>query len=236
MAVICTWSGDNAPLGTITNGTAGDGDIGFTHVNGTLTVVDTGTRPNRIQLSNSGVARCGWWQPPGYPLTNYAARFYLNINEYPNSIPGILRFVGQGTIGLTSSGMLTIRDDDAGTLRYTATTAIPRNQDIRIEATVAAGTCTVTAYHGDTQTVIVTGTGTIGTGSIDEVWYGRTDTANGAGWYIDDLALANTADLIGPAAQPAAPDSPYMLWTGTEYEQADALTWDGTGYVTVTTA
>ena len=217
MAAICTWSGDNATPGPVTNGTAGDGDTGFTHVNGTLTVVTTGTRPNRIRLDNSGVARCGWWQFPGYPLTTLAARFYLNIGGYPNSFPGILRFVGQGSISLSSTGMLAIRDDAAGTLRWTASTPLPLNEDVRIEAAVDGGSCTVTAYHGDTMTVIATGTGNIGTGTIDEVWYGRCDNTTGTDWHIDDLALANTADLIGPAAEPPPSYPPRYRYNGTTW-------------------
>lgn len=231
MSIIASWSGEGAPVGTLGSSTVGVGDTAFTHRTGTLTVSDTGTRPTRIALPASGVGRCGWWQFPGYPLTALAARFYMNMGSSPSTTIGVIRFIGtggaQGTVGITSSGNLLIRDNATNTLRFTGTKTLPLGEDVRIEAQLSAGVLSAQAYRGDTSTLLDSGSGTVGAGAVNEVWFGRADSAAATDWFIDDLALADTADPIGTAVEPPR--------AGTSTHRFDGTSWVALGATTIIT-
>lgn len=236
MAIVASWSGDNAPLGAVSSSSVGDGDSPFTHITGSLTVVNDGARPTAISLPDaSSVSRVGWWRFPGYPLGDCAARVYLTMAGYASSGGSIIRGIASGTsqwsVRGQDDGTLVLRDDASATEVWYGSIPVGLDRPVRIEVTrTAAGLATLTAYAGDTMSVIDSGTGTVGSAALDEVWFGMADSRPTDGWLIDDLALSDSADPIGPAAEPP---SPYLWWDGSDYAQVEMYTWDGS-YAPVT--
>lgn len=211
-----SWSGDGLSAGTLTTSTAGAGDSTFNSVTSGLTVAEVGKRSPGIALTNTAQAkRFGWWPLAESALTSYAIRWYVQMSGMPGGEVYLASGLDDGgnswSIRLLTDGRLRIRDDNAATVRWTASAgnAIPLDTAIRCELVVDNGAATLTAYRSDYDTVIASGTGALTLG-INEVRFGSTQVVATTGVIYDDLAFSSEAEEIGPAGEPLPPVTAFL--------------------------
>lgn len=210
MAIVASWTGDGLAAGPLTAGMAGVGDTGFNTVTtGAFTVTDDG----RIQMDQqlSTAAQLIWSSATLGSLSGYAVRGYVELSAYPSAGAPILQAFASGALrwrlDVTSTGLVRLRDA-SNAIVATASSAVPLNTELRVEAVINADAATALVYLGDEEDALVELSGTVGAGA-DEVRWGNTQTA--PTWprlWWDDLAVADTPALIGPVPAPEPEPEP----------------------------
>ena len=206
MAVIAHWSGDGLTDGTaVAEATAGTGDTPLDLVTGGAFTIDTtGLHSPRLLMAQqaSAAAQAGWGSATLGSLTGHAARCYLEMSAYPSAGTPILQAYTGGSmrwrLDITSAGLLRIRNA-ANTVVATAPAALPTGAEARIEIVVDGTSATAYAYLGDAVTALYSINGAV-TAGADEIRFGTPNAA--PTWptlWLDELAVADTAALIGPA-------------------------------------
>lgn len=219
MTVTHTWSGAGLSPAALTTSTAGTGDNAFNTVNGSgLSVVNSGTRPPRLQLAKPAGASsyCQWDGMTGRAAG--ALRFYwVSPTSAPSSSFSLIR-VKDGTnacfqINFLTSGTVRILDQSGAQVAQATVGSTPFDGTrYRIEArwthNGTNGNITVTIYSGDTMTVLATITANPADLLTQHtlVQFGlQNTTPEVATFYMDDLAIANNNALIGPFASSNTP-------------------------------
>jgi hypothetical protein len=224
MAIIARWSGLGLADGiAVDNTTVGAGDVAFDTVTSGAWSIDAGGEYlPRLQMDQAAAtaAQAVWSAGTLGTLTGYAVRGYLEMTAYPSAGAPILQAFSAASLrwrlDITSAGLMRLRDS-ANTIIATAATPLEAGDVLRVEVVVTGTSATAHAYLGDSTTALVTLAGTVGSGA-DEVRFGNTQTA--PTWprlLWDELAVANTAALIGPVAEvpPRFPlDDRYELGLG----------------------
>jgi hypothetical protein len=216
LTVIRTWSGDGVSAGAMTTGKVGTGDTAFTAINSDSTnlvaVEASGTRSPRIKVTKTdgnNVARCNWGSLSGLNLTATAGRVYFTAPTTAPSESQILVAAESSSAPAWSIRMaggpggskLRLYDKSSTQVAETAVGLI-HDRTYRIEWTQTANTMTVYLYFGDSSTLLDSITYT-STGQFNVIpqrvmfGYGRGSVVTDSG-YFDDMALADTATLIGP--------------------------------------
>lgn len=218
MAVIASWSGTGLADGTgVTTSTAGTGDTAFTTATSGAAQVDTsGLHSPRIQVDQAAATAAELiWDSTvvGTSRTAWAARVYVELSAWPPSNGGRLLSAYTASnalmwfVDLTTAGLLRLRNA-GGSAVSTSALAIPTATEMRIEAVHNNGSVTVNVYTGDGTTVFtsVSATG-LGTGSgLEAVRFGMPSTSpTWPTFYLDEMAVADTAAEIGPVAPPEPP-------------------------------
>lgn len=220
MAVLASWSGlglaDGAAVGT---STAGPGDTAFTTVtSGAFTVDDSGLHAPRLQVDQQAATEAQLiWDSTvvGTSLTAWAARVYVELSGYPPSNGGriLSAYTAANTlmwfVDLTTTGVFRLRDSGGSAVDTDG--PLPLDTELRVEAVHDDGDVTVTVYTGDGDTPVasVSSTG-LGTGSgLEAVRFGMPATSpTWPTFWLDELAVADTSDEIGPVPPPPIPTPP----------------------------
>jgi hypothetical protein len=242
MAILAQWSGDGLPTDTpITTSSAGTGDTAFTTIGGAAglspATSSTALRSPGIQIPalTSQAKFVSWSSAIVGSHTNYAARVYVEITGYGSSAASVLRVANDGSevarIDIAGSagsppGEVRLRGAGAALLDDSGSLGLSINTKYRLELVANSGAITCTIYEGDTMNVWDTLTGTAA-GSITDIAFGSTLSTTFPTFYIDDMAVADSATPIGPA-QLIEPTANWTLWNGTsEVPLTLDGTWDG---------
>lgn len=251
MGIIAKWSGDGVAGGTALGTTVGaTTDTKFDTVVITSPTVckviaDFSLYGPRLELLPNGLSGTTspvhwWWQAAlgAGPFPQHAVRFYIELADHPSGNAQIFSIrdsinIFMWWLDITATGVLRLRNN-GGTALAISKASLPMNQTLRIEGTCNVGSVTVRVYRGDTIVPIET---LVGTG-VDKDSLGNTivpaqcrfGTPNNANvlphMYFDEMAFANTSDLIGPN-WPSNP--PFTVWDGVREVGADIYgLWDGT--------
>lgn len=241
MSVIAKWSGAGLTDGTVvTNTTAGTGDTHFDTVlasaPGAFTVRNGGAYSPRIELTSPTApsAHLIWLAALSsgtYP--QHAIRFYIELAALPTGNAQIFSMRDNLNnlmwwLDITALGILRLRNE-GGTALALSQQPLSLNKPIRIEGTCNVGDVSVFVYKGDSQIPIETLSGSgVNTRSAQQVRFGTPNNANLLPhMYFDEMAFANTLDLIGPVVP--APALPLSVWDGSkETSLAVYGVWDGT--------
>lgn len=243
MSVIAKWSGAGVADGTtLANTVGGTGDTKFDTVTvsgGSLTVKNGGPYSPRIEQVPAGAASNNYflWQTVlGGSFPQHALRVYLELASLPAGNNGVLVSVRDASnvfvwwLDVSVAGILRLRNN-GGTAVASTSQPLPLNTVLRIEVlyTALTDTSTVYIYRGDSQIPIETLSGVM-TSTVTGVQV-RFGTPNNAQLlphvYYDEMAFANTADLIGPVVP--GPSSPWSIWDGTtEKTLVEYGLWNGT--------
>lgn len=227
--VIRKWSGAGLAAGaTVTTTTAGTGDNAFTFVSAGMTVSTAGLRTEIVWPETAGAYQVRWNVLGS--LTTWAIRRRFRFGTAAAASWHLVQGMDAGglelwRVELNTSGLLRLRDATGAT--WSATTgAAAVGTDYRLEVTSSGGSATVYLYQGDSTTVLVTGSGAVGSGT-EEVRFGHiSSTTVVSGERGGDFAMSNTAALIGPAV---AAGAKYTVFrknaAGTWVAQDDLLTW-----------
>ncbi|WUI00200.1 hypothetical protein OHR68_43160 [Spirillospora sp. NBC_00431] len=238
MAIVASWSGRGLSDGTaLTTATQGSGDTLWDTVTaGAFTIDASGLHSPRIQVDQQAAAeaRLIWDTSTLGTLAGHAVRMYVELTAYPSANARIL---GAHAVDATLQWFLQVATD--GTLRLRSLVGIvdssaeplPLDAELRIEVVGdGTGAVTVDIYEGDATTTwdVLSGTG-LGT-DVEEIRFANpATTPTWPRFYLDELAVADTATLIGPADVPGAP-ARFPL--DDRYELLLDGTWtDITGYV-----
>lgn len=253
MAIIAKWSGDGVAGATTLTTTAGyastDTHFDTVVITSPATLkTDTGFSlytPRLELVGANGVATGNnpihwWWQAAlgTGPFPQHAVRFYIELADHPTGNAQIFSIrdtinVLSWWLDITAPGILRLRNN-LGTALGLSKQPLPMNQMLRIEGTYNNGTVSVYVYRGDSivPLELLTGTGFDKDASSNPVNPGqvRFGVPNNANllphMYFDEMAFANTSDLIGPV-WPSTP--PFTLWDGHREIPADLYgLWDGT--------
>lgn len=243
MAVIRKWSGDGVtpqPL-TTTATTAGSTDNPFDFIGGDpAQVVASGPRPPSIQCSNVNGNGCFPQWRLAAPITACAGRLYVTMPDtWPSASQTIIATNLAGDLvhsirigGSGQPGQLRVMDNSNAQVAATPSGVFALSTRYRIEWTIdfTTGASTMRAFDGDTTTQLATlpYTGDFGT-SFDRMSFGMTNASPVTNpMLFDDIALADTADEIGPyvAAGPVA--LAFTMWDGTSEVPMVVTIWDGT--------
>ncbi|MBK7822806.1 MAG: hypothetical protein IPJ61_17520 [Tessaracoccus sp.] len=185
----------------------GTGDTAFSNVTGSPAIVAASGRAPRVRFADGTPRQLTWWPLPAAPVSVYAIRMYLSLEELPASGDGEIcatRNSGaQWSLRAVSTGALRLRDDVAGTVRWTSTAGIITTGIVyRVEITVAAGSALVRLYEGDGTTPLWSSTAAAVPSEINEVRIGTATATIPAGLAYGDIAVADTDAWIGPAVAP----------------------------------
>jgi hypothetical protein len=253
MAIIAKWSGDGVANGTALTTTTGyaSTDTHFDTVvitsPATLKVNDSPSlyTPRLELLGANGVAGGSnpvhwYWQAAlgTGPFPQNAVRFYIELADYPtgkaqifslrDSVSAILYW-----LDVTETGIFRLRNNN-GTALAVSALPLQMNQNLRIEATYNLGNVVVRVYRGDSivPLEVMSGSG------LDKDLNGNPLNAAQVRWgmpkdvaplphmFFDEMAFANTSDLIGPP-WPSTP--PFTVWDGSKEVPADLYgLWTGT--------
>lgn len=251
MAVIASFGGDGLTAGTVlASDQGGAGDLSF-FVNqaNTPTVHNSGLRPPRLRFNQaaSTTAYVAWGPAKlGQTLTNCAVRVYAEFTAWPSSSFSLINTATGSTQGwkidIAGTGGIAgeLRVRDGNNVQYGSTggdgNVIPLNTLVRLEITVTStGTFNLYVYEGHSTTALFSKTITgYPSPTFTSFRLGNvTTTPTIPTFYVDDVALANTATLIGPSV--TAPTSPFKLWNGTtESPLTIDGVWNGTTIVPLT--
>lgn len=151
---------------------------------------------------------------------------------------------------LDATGHLYVRDSTSTTL-WTATAALPLNQQVRVELYVIPGSTAIhfAYYSADSTTAIAsfdTTTAATGANPVAVASVGRLfNTTDTAAWWIDDFAVDTTASaFIGPETNPppvvsitgnqnvAASSAVTVSVTATDDGSIASYAWTGVRYTT----
>lgn len=237
MAVIRKFSGDGLAPGALTTSSAGTGDNAFNIVGTGFAVVNTGTRPPRIEFTKPAAASSLLhWTTLG-DLASHAYRVYFTLSGYPSgTLPFILTSSSAADarsvdLTLTASGALQVRDS-ANTVRGTFA-ALTIGQLYRVELIQTATNTTVRLFNGHSIVPVAEVTYAMTGVPLNRFRIGgNSSSVTLAPCTFDDIAVANTADWIGPSEAPA-PVGPAYRWNGSAYVTLDAYRWNGSAYVLV---
>ena len=220
MTVIASWSGQGLSDGTaVTTSTTGTGDTAFTTVTSGAAQVDaSGLHSPRIQVDQAAATAAELiWDSTvvGTSLTAWAARVYVELSDYPPSNGGriLSAYTASNTLlwfaDLTTTGTFRLRN--AGGSAVDSDGPLPVDTELRIEAVHDNGDVTINVYtgDGDTPTATVTSTG-LGAGSgLETVRFGMPATSpTWPTFYLDEMAVSNTAAEIGPVEEEEEPEEP----------------------------
>lgn len=243
--------GTNGTTITIGNSGGGSGDtIDYVAINGVGSAMvfsnaqaAHGTLSGKITpvASNTCYFQYGTSVAPLATVT-LAARFYVYMTSATTSAMGLFFFYDNSgaratSLHLDATGKLYARDT-TGTTLWTATSAFPLNQWVRVElfakiATTTTGEIHAKYYLGDSMTLVDgvdltnTNNGASGTNTYRGAGVGKQSSdAYATAFYIDDFKLDSAAAaLIGPVGTNTPPTcSP----GGTQTIAAGALTLTGT--------
>lgn len=240
MAVVSSWRGSGIAAGTsLTTSLAGVGDASFDNVTvtapGTIKVHNSGIYSPRLELLNpTAPAMQFYWQAnlgPG-SLAQHSIRFYMELTALPTGNAQLFSFRDSINtlvwwLDITALGILRLRDP-GGTALAVSTSALPLNTELRIEASANGSSVTVYVYVGESLAAIQTLSGSVVTTSSRQARWGSPSGANLLPrMYLDNMAVNNTATLLGPITPPAP--SAFKLWNGTAEAALNvAGVWDGT--------
>lgn len=238
MSIIRSWSGNGLQPGALTTDSAGPGDTPFTRVQGPVTIESGGERSPRIRLADTAeVKRVHWWPLPNAPLTSYAVRCYITFGAIPTELAHLISAPGPGadqwSIRINASGMLVVRDDAAGVVRWVATQPTPVGQAVRIEAIIDDGQLEMRAYEGETDTVISASPSVAVGTNVDELRFGFSTSVASASVTYDDMALSDEAEWIGAVdPTPGGGDPDPDPDPDPEPSEGVLLSWSGNGLPT----
>lgn len=241
MGIIAKWSGDGVANGTALGTTVGaTADTKFDVValtGATCTVVDDfslyGPRLELKTGASATIANWYWQAALGTgPFPQHAVRCYIEFADRPSGNAQLFSMRDGANavlwwLDITAAGILRLRNN-VGTAVGLSKAPLPVNQTLRIEVTHNLGNVVATVYRGDTTVPIETLAGNVGaTISPLRCYFGAPNTANVLPhMYWDEMAFANTSDLIGPI-WPSNP--PFTVWDGRKEVGADIYgVWDGT--------
>lgn len=214
MAVIRSWGGDGLTAGAVTTGSVGTGDTAFSATQGTPTIVESGARSPRISIPDAaGAHNVRWWPLAGSALTNLACRCYITITGTPGEAT-IFRAAAGGAekwaVRLRTSGRIGLYSDAAWRIPGVNDSIPVDGSLLRVEAVATGTTVDLYVYAGHSDTVLASGTTTAALSGVDEVWFGKASGAQtSSGLTLDDLAVSDTAALIGPSVVESVPlDTP----------------------------
>lgn len=208
MAIIRKWSGDGLSAGSFTsNSTAGTGDDVLAHYGSAasdVTVVSSGPRPPRIQVSGLTSANGVTWDL-GSSYTNYAVRAYFEYaGPRSTSSSGVImngiatNGTSQWRIDLSTVGAIRFRGLNNASV-WSPSTTLALNTLYRIELVATGTSMTAYFYDGDTMTEVDSNTFTIGSG-MQTIRFGDSISDTHDYKTYDDLAVSDTNALIGPAS------------------------------------
>lgn len=248
MTILAKWSGDGATASTALTTTTGYG-TSDTHFDTVLitspaTVKVSGSSDfslytPRLELFPNGVATGNnpvhwFWQAAlgTGPFPQHAVRFYIELADHPTGNAQIFSVRASDSafiwwLDITAPGVLRLRNV-GGTALALSAQPLPMNQTLRVEGTYNDGNIVVRVYRGDSIVALETLVGSVGSGlSPAQVRWGAPNNANVIPhMYFDEMAFANTSDLIGP---PWISTPPFTLWDGSREIPADLYgLWDGT--------
>src|SRR5690606_20125395 len=240
MAIVASWSGVGLTDGTpVTTSTAGAGDRAFDSVTpGAFTVDDSGLHAPRIRVDQQlGTEAQLTWAGIG-DLTEYALRLYKKLSAYSTGRARLVSITSTSGlsywIDVTETGILRLKRGADGVTIDQSTTPVPLDTELRMEVVAGSGSVTVRLYEGDdTCAALITITGALASLACDQVRWGNADTA--AIWptlWLDEMAVADTSDEIGPVPAPPVPTPPPRFPLQDRYELLLDGTWtDITGWV-----
>ncbi|WP_143020273.1 hypothetical protein [Sinosporangium album] len=224
---------------------AGDTPFGTLAATGTRTVVSGGPRSPRIRVSNNGAAGASWvafGQPVfgAAGLSVYALRLYVELAAYgstsftlasgytANNATQQWKIELAGSGAGAQAGQIRIRTGANVQLGSSGNDVIPLNQVTRFELTATASEIRAYVFAGESVSPLASAAGTPPAGMtlIDTCRFGPTTTSPlVADFYLDDLAVSDSAELIGPVVAAGWVPS---LWTGAaETALTVAGRWDG---------
>ncbi len=218
--IIRRWSGDNLANAPLTTSTAGTGDTAPSTLGGTggQSVLEGGVRSPRIRLTQPAGSACtvAWAFPS---QTQGAFRFYVTTpTEWPASGWPLFKIksgtgaILTGTLAIT--GHLRLYRGGGVMVAASAGSAIALATRYRIEGTLlhngVNGQVDVRVYLGENTTPEFTLAATADYGtSHDSLMIGNDDATNTVGsLYYDDVAVARTADFIGPYSSGTSLNAP----------------------------
>lgn len=210
MTIIRSWSGDGVATGPLTTASAGSGDTAFTTVGSGLTVDPGGIRPPCISVADgTGPAQATW---SSLSSANWAIRQYVKVGSATGLV--LNAHAGTNTIAqadFNGSGNFRFSSTVAGAKKivWVAAATFPTSSWTRVEATYvgSTGALQVAYYAGDGTTAIDSTSTTVDTGlTLTDAVFGRYGGTT-AGLYVDDIAVADQASMIGPAAAAVVPNS-----------------------------
>lgn len=241
MTTVAQWAGQGLSAGqALTTSLAGTGDTAWTTLSGTsgAQTATGGPGPSGIRLTftpASGTSYMEWGSAVVGSLTAMCARVYYNFSAWPSSSFQILRATAGGAQqwgvdlgGTGAPGQIRLKNAANGILASSSNNVLATGTDYRFEVVWdTSGTATLTAYAGNSTTAIATLTGnTSGTSPITALRCGPTSGPTVGQYYASDVALSDTASLIGPAQ--AAGSSTLQVWDGATLVGASiAGVWDG---------
>lgn len=210
MSTLIQWSGDGLS-GNLTTLSAGPGDTAPSFITGaTPTIEPAGPRTPAIRFAQVDTTPnyVSWVFSPD-DLSSYTIRAYVLFGAgfAAAGQASLARVVNAGEtllswgVEVTSGGLLRIIDMNGGTA---ATGTVPLVSGVwyRVELVVNGSSYHVYAFQEEQTTVVDHVTATL----PSPVAGGRVRLGNAAGapqapaFYVDDLKVTNTAELIGPAA------------------------------------
>jgi hypothetical protein len=171
-----------------------------------ITVTTGGLRPNRLAVADgSGVSevRKGVGE-----LTEYAVRGYVTLGARSSAFVECVNAADSTLcrVDFNSAGNVRLLPAGSG-VAWASDALLPLNTPIRFEVVVdAAGNGTLSLYDGDSSQLLQGGGGVVGAGTLATVAFGRTTNGStSTGMFLDDLAVSDTAALIGPAGGSGPP-------------------------------
>ena len=180
-----------------------------------------------------------WWPLPANPITALAVRCYCTFGGFPGEAT-LFRGARSGTeqwaIRARSNGRIGVYSDGAWRVAGTDFSIPADGSLVRVEAVVNGTNITLTCYAGHSTTVLYTGSTAAGlSGGVDEVWFGKASGSQvSTTLTFDDLAVANTAALIGPSESALATPDDFDLVAAPAPTVGLTATWDpvagATGY------
>jgi hypothetical protein len=242
VSVIAKWTGATVADGTALGTTVGaTGDTKFdtvTVTGGSLTVKNGGPYSPRIEQVPAGAASNNFflWQTAlGGTFPQHALRVYIEVASLPTGNSAGLVSARDASnvfvwwLDMSVAGNLRLRNN-AGLAVASSSQPLPMNTVLRVEVTYTATTDTATAYvyRGDSQIPFETLSGTgFNNTTAAQIRFGTPNNAQLLPHiYYDEMAFANTADLIGPVVP--GPTSMLSVWDGTkETALVEYGVWDG---------
>lgn len=246
MAVVAQWLGNGLSEGPLTSDTAGEGDTSFfVAVPENCSVVNSGPRPPRARIGAGDGVYLSWGvNKLNHTFTECAVRMYAEFESWSAepSVSFIQGFSGPAQWKLdiagsteTHPGQVRLLNASNTLLADSGSDVVPLNTLVRIELVItAAGDMTAYVYLGDSTTALFTVNATgLTTPTFTALRVGNTAASvAGETWYMDDLMLSDTAELIGPWEVEGSAEAKWSLWEdGVEKPLTLAGVYNGTSIV-----
>lgn len=221
MAIIKQWSGDGVTTGQpLTTATVGPEDE-IDRVAGSLLTVEAGDLRGPAIRYPGGTTTAQntqyieWWTSAA-PLAALGLRFYLKFDSILSSARALVRGLNGTSVQwqiMIANGAVRIVSGDGSIVYNSYPSAITAGQWYRFETTLDGDFQALTVFQGDSESALIAGSGMHETPLLPTTFTTvGTPTTWMPGWYMDDLALGDTAEWLGPAVLP--PAQSWYIWDG----------------------